>query len=703
MDATDQNSTALTVDPTAGRDIAAELSYTRRLLDRVQAFSATGYWRYDIAAGQVDWSDRVFQIYGLSPTGRPVSFETAVGCYHPDDRQRVRDAISRSIETGEPFNFELRLVRPNGKMRHVIARGEAEAEPGAAPHAVFGVFQDVTGERNLQSERQRIEERLSLVVQASRDGIWDWSEDRPEVYYSDRFKELLGITRPGNYMPVDEARGRIHPEQADEFSRLVQHHLSGATHCEAELRLRCDDRSYRWMLVKAVAAPRAPGQPRRIVGTVGDIHDRKTDEQQLRHARAEAVAASRAKSQFVATVSHELRTPLNGVIGMLDLMDRDRLDAHQRSHLETASESARGLRAILDELLDLSKLDAGRLELAPVPFSPRQVIAGVAELFRPGAQSRGIGIAVEIDPAVPERLVADAARLRQIVSNLVGNALKFTDAGSVAVSALFEAAGDGTQNKLHVAVRDTGIGIPEEAQDRLFLPYSQIRGAGNTNAGGTGLGLAICKRLCEAMGGEIGVTSEAGKGSTFRFSVAARPALAREALAESEPAFLPAATTARAGAQRSVPEPGSPAVGHEAAPQAHLLIAEDNAVNQRVISAMLSRLGYSFEMVDNGVKAVEAVRGGKFDAVLMDVQMPQLDGVMATRLIREEECDRGGHIPIVAITAHAVDGTREEYIAAGMTEFIAKPIEVRKLALTLQEVLTPEAGSATPATGAAIA
>lgn len=677
---------ATLVETTAARAAACEREKALTLLDRVQTFSATGHWQYDIATGDVFWSDEVFAIYGLTPTRDPVSIDTAVAAYHPDDRGRVRDALSHSMETGEPFDFELRLVRPNGEVRHVVARGEVEESPAGTPHTMFGVFQDVTEERRRQQERARIEERLSLVVQASRDGIWDWNEDSTDVYYSDRFKELLGISGHGNLMPVDEARARIHPEDIEEFAAMVRRHLDGAGHCEAELRLRRDDGTYRWMLIKAVAAPRAPGQPRRIVGTVGDIDARKQTEKRLKQARAEALATSQAKTQFVAMVSHELRTPLNGLIGMLDLMDRGSLDAGQRPHLETASESARGLLAILDDLLDLSKLDADRVELSPAPFDIRQTVAGVAELFRPSAEAKGLTLSVAYAPALPAHLVADAARLRQILSNLVGNAVKFTEAGSVTVVVGYRAGTGGADPRLEIAVRDTGMGIPQAEQGRLFVPYSQIRRTGST--GGTGLGLAICKRLCAAMNGDIGVTSAPGEGSTFRFAIAVQAANAH-----GGHAVAPA--PAEAPAMPGVPVPDAPAARAGPAagpPRAHLLVAEDNAVNQRVIAAMLTNLGYSFEIVDNGIEAVEAVRRGGFDGVLMDVQMPELDGVMATRLIREEERDGGGRIPIIAITAHAVRGTREDFLAAGMSEFVAKPIEVRKLATALAELVRSPAG-----------
>ncbi len=674
----------------------------KTLLDRIQTVSNTGYWRYDVSTGSVLWSDRVFEIHGLEPDPSGVDIDTAIAAYHPDDRQRVRDCISHSLETGEAFDFDLRIVRPDGSIRHVVSRGEVENadEPGAA--RLFGVFHDVTSEREEDLANQVTQERLRMVVEASRDGLWDWDYGSNVIFMSERLKEILGLTETGNAFDADSVRAFIHPEHRKSFYSLVERSFATGNRCEGEVRFIRADGTDGWVQVKAVASFDSDGKPGRVVCAVGDITERRRAEEELRQARVDALEASEAKSKFVATVSHELRTPLNGIIGMLDLLTSAKLNSDQQPLADIAIDSARGLLAILDDLLDLSKLDANRLELNPVEFRPYDLVQGVIHLFAPGAAQRDMGIFLDVDPHVPDAIVADKVRLRQILSNLIGNALKFTDAGTINVHLSLTKGTEG-QAQLRCSVQDTGIGIDSDAQARLFEPYVQASGKTFEEFGGTGLGLAICKQLAERMGGKIGVDSKPGMGSTFWFTVDfAEPenaagdehvASTRTAMqmrfrganvdASSEPALkldepavrLPSKLEA-VSAPSADRDPSKP----------HLLIAEDNAVNQRVITAMVSRLGYTYDLVEDGAQAIEAVRGTAYDAVLMDVQMPNIDGVMATRLIREEERDTDRNVPIIAITAHAMRGTKQDYLAAGMTDFVPKPISVKALAVSLHKL-----------------
>ncbi len=563
---------------------------------------------------------------------------------------------------------------------------------------------DITAEEADRAEHARIEDRLALVVEASRKGIWDWMVGADSVFVSDRFKEILALDLPGDTITVDMARDLIHPEDLDHLRTQVADIVSGRDVRESEIRLRRADGRIIWVQIKAIATTADDGKSLRVVGTIGDISERKEAEETLRRARADALAASHAKSEFVAMVSHELRTPLNGIIGMLDLLAHAGLDGEKQPLVDTATESARSLLAILDDLLDLSKLDAGRVELHAATFEPASLVEGVVQLFEPGARKRNLGLSCKIVGDVPATLEADRGRLRQILANLVGNAVKFTESGEVQVETAFEPATGTEPDRLRFTVQDTGIGISPEAQRQLFMPFTQAGRNTFERFGGTGLGLAICKRLAQMMGGDIGVDSKEGEGSRFWFTVAVKPARAGGEAKTAEPDNddrlrntipdepKPAEASAPAPKPEQKAEAALPAPDEKAV-KAHLLVAEDNLVNQRVIAAMLSKLGYSFDIVDDGAKAVEAVRDGDYAAVLMDIQMPRVDGVMATRLIREEQRDTGVEIPIIAITAHAVHGTREEYLAAGMSEFISKPIDVRTLARILAQFCGKDGGA----------
>ncbi|MBC7906242.1 MAG: response regulator [Rhodospirillaceae bacterium] len=395
-------------------------------------------------------------------------------------------------------------------------------------------------------------------------------------------------------------------------------------------------------------------------------------ERRLRHAlevkTREAEAAARSKSEFLAVMSHEIRTPMNGIIGMARLMLDEGMAAGQRTRLETLRHSAEALLAILDDILDFSKLEAGRLDYERIAFRPAELVEEVVGLLRPHATSKGLDFAIQVADELPPWVLGDPGRLRQILLNLSGNAVKFTEAGTVTVHA-------GTEGDwLEFSVIDTGIGLDDAQRERLFQSFSQADATISRRYGGTGLGLAISKRLVEGQGGVIGVDSEPGKGSRFWFRLPLVAAL--------EP---------------SVFNLGQPAVDLR---PLTVLLAEDNAINQMVARGFLQRAGHCVVVANNGAEAVELVSaGGVFDLVLMDMQMPEMDGLEATRAIRAMS-GRAATLPIIALTANAMQSDEERCRAAGMNDYVAKPIDPDRLSAAMARVL---AGSAPAETTAEIA
>jgi signal transduction histidine kinase/ActR/RegA family two-component response regulator len=374
-----------------------------------------------------------------------------------------------------------------------------------------------------------------------------------------------------------------------------------------------------------------------------------------------ALEASRAKSEFMANISHELRTPMNGIIGMTELALDTKLSADQREYLETSRASANTLLAIIDKLLDFSRLASQTLRIEPIEFSLPEMVSSTLGPLVPQAKQKGLDLQSDIDPSVPARIVADADRLRQVLDNLVGNAIKFTEHGSITVTARRTPLSDG-RIELRFEVADTGIGMSPEVRARIFGRFAQADDSTARRYGGSGLGLAISRELVRLMGGEIGVESVEGAGSRFWFTVRCPVGAGEKAAAQDAPELL-------------IPAPGK-----------RILVVEDNEVNQLLVGRMLQKGGHAVEIVRDGGEAVARIEREAFDVVLMDVHLPGIDGVTATRRIRAL-AGAAATIPIIALTANAMKGDRDGYLAAGMDDYVSKPIDASALQAAIARVL----------------
>ncbi|MBI4876756.1 MAG: response regulator [Acidobacteria bacterium] len=399
--------------------------------------------------------------------------------------------------------------------------------------------------------------------------------------------------------------------------------------------------------------------------------ERKRSQQELRQAKQSAEAANRAKSQFLANMSHEMRTPMTGVLGMLDLTLESELSATQRQHLEIARSSADSLLFLLNDILDFSKIEAGRLEVASIPFQLRRCVEEAVQTLAMQALAKGLGFGSEIDSEAPETLLGDPLRLRQILVNLVGNAVKFTDSGWVSLRVEVLCRGEAGV-ELRFAVTDTGIGIPKDKLEPIFDPFSQLDGSTTRRYGGTGLGLSISARLAELMGGRIRAESEPGRGSTFSFTARFR----------TDPAGAAVEPLLGAGTR---PSGQAPQAGLARRRSLRILVAEDNPVNQKLVDCLLRKEGHQATIVASGVAAVSAARERVFDLILMDVQMPELDGLEATGAIRRSEASTGARVPIVAMTAFAMAEDRETCLRAGMDDYLTKPLSFATLRAMLEK------------------
>ncbi|GJD42522.1 Sensor histidine kinase RcsC [Methylobacterium cerastii] len=781
---------------------SASLASANHLLTMAEQLAHVGNWRVALADGQPVWSVGLYEIAGRDPANPPPHLSSFAEVYHPDDRERLVAAVGGAIAGAQNFDFDARILRPDGTERDVLVRGTCETDASGATTALFGVMIDVTDRRRAEADVHRSESRyrgladtlpllvwtmrpgdgeityanpqfhayygpigsgraarvgcnhpddapamaaawraaqagettyagewrlrradgayrwhkmsmtpvplmddgtviewlgtaldideivaarmaeqdarglLRIALEAADAGTWDWDMQTGMCRLSPESLRIHGLPEDGDPRAVTTAAwtALVDPEQVGEVWDAIRHAIETRSTYTAEFRV-----GPRWVYARGRPLFGPDGRPSHMVGLHIDVTERKSAEAALRAitaeaqaARAEAERASEAKSDFLAAMSHEIRTPLNGILGYADmLLDETHLRPEDRHRLELIQGSGAALLTVVNDILDFSKIEAGQLTLDPVSFPLVSVIDNTVSIVRGGARKSDLRIETRIDPDLPAFVHGDASRLRQVLLNLLNNAVKFTPHGSVTLAVSREGTGARGYD-LRFEVTDTGIGIDPAQQDRLFKRFSQVDGSISRRFGGTGLGLVICRHLLSLMGGEIGVVSREGAGSTFWFTLTLPPG------EETVPAAVPSAVAA---ADRA----GGPV---------RLLLAEDVPLNQELACAVLEAQGYVVDVVEDGAAAVAAVeaaltRGRGYDLVLMDVQMPVMDGLTATRHIRAlppPACE----IPIVAMTANVLPKQIDDLHAAGMDDHVGKPFRRADLYATIARWTGPQ-------------
>ncbi|MCX7228861.1 MAG: PAS domain S-box protein [Burkholderiales bacterium] len=584
-------------------------------------------------------------------------------------------AMWRTIGAGEVWHGEICNRSKDGSLHWVDASIVPMAGADGRPERFVAIRTDITERKRAEAAlRQQLHFRAELL-----DAI------PVAIYYKDARGRFVGMNRALEWLFDIDRHTAIGKTSAEVFSNgYADVHierdrevLARPTRQSYEMEMPLPDGTPRTLYYSKASMTDAGGTVTGMIGVILDTTERKSLERRLGEAKDAAEAASLAKSQFLANMSHEIRTPMNGIIGMTELVLDTALTQHQRDYLETVRQSADALMDIINDLLDLSKIEAGRMELESIDFGPRALLEHLCRPIALSAQRKSLAFALELGAGVPALARGDPGRLRQVLVNLLGNAVKFTQRGSVTLKVdarTGSAPGGETSIVLDCEVGDTGVGIPADKQGLVFDAFAQADSSTTRRFGGTGLGLAITRRLVETMGGTISVSSTPGLGSRFRFTVALRPA--SEATASpgaAEAGDIPGLLPADAAADADDPASGRPL---------RVLLAEDNAVNQKLASLMLRKLGHEVVVAGDGRQACEQVAQGDFDLVLMDMQMPEMDGIEATRCIR----DAGHRLPIVAMTANAMDADRERCIAAGMNGFLAKPVRAPALADAIRAV-----------------
>jgi PAS domain S-box-containing protein len=604
-----------------------------------------GYSRQDLEAGKMRWDHMT-----------------------PPEYEEVSKSLAFQVQSyGTAPPTEVEFIRKDGT-RLPVLMGLASLDRGA--RRAVGFVLDLTKRRAAEDAARASERRLQAIVDSLDDLVLELDSQGTYVNIWTRNESAL-------IRPKDELIGRTCQEFLDHD--LMTSVLEGirrvlATGLSEEMEYSMViGGAKRWFLARFNPLGSQPGASKTVCLVIRDITQRKAAEAQMLRAMQAAELANRTKSEFLANMSHEIRTPMHGILGTLELVLESELKDEQRRYLDLAKTSADSLLGILNDILDLSKIEAGKFELDPVEFAPAATVRRVTQTLALSAGQKGLKLTSDVAPGVPEELKGDEGRLRQVLINLVGNAIKFTEHGEVGIRMTADNISDDAI-LLHFVVWDTGIGIPAEKQKVIFEAFSQADTSTSRRFGGTGLGLTISSRLVEAMGGRIWVNSTPGQGSEFHCTVVFRSG-DRNKVSKSAGQAHPTL------AIQSAPITNGSAV------PVRVLLAEDNPINVRVAVGLLEKRGYKVTVAGNGREAIQALDRDIFDVVLMDMHMPELDGLEATRAIRQKEKTTGLHVPIIALTAAAMKSDEEECLAAGMDAYIAKPFQASVLFNTLEATM----------------
>ena len=629
-----------------------------------------------IAVSMTDCDLRVLQVSRRWREERGLPDDAVVGRTMPDIFPNADWSWDHgSVLRGETVRREARVVLPNGRVRwlrfeHSPWR-DAQGRIGGALSMSLDVTELIETLRNAEASEQR----LKLAMEIGEIAMWEM-DLRRETMATAGVNPISSEGAPLTFEQLTAEGGvwrAVHPYDRQSLIDAWERHCETGEPFRGVVRLLQQDGPHVWVHLAGEGLRDESGEIVRIINVMRNVDQVKRAEINLQRARDAAEAANRAMSEFLANMSHEIRTPLNGVMGVASALSRTELSDGQREMVGLITSSAETLEALLSDVLDLARIESGRLELKAEPFDLMQAVRDIASLFEPSAAAKGLKLNVDAGRATGSLVVGDAARLRQVISNLVSNAVKFTANGSVSVRLRSRRAGDKLAVKLSVA--DTGIGFDAAAAERLFERFEQADGSITRRYGGTGLGLAISRSLIESMGGRLSAVAEPGKGASFTLELA-----------------LPRADGAIVGGAAA-----DEAAGGVDLSRMRVLLAEDHPTNRRVIELILGAAGVNLTCVENGAEAVDAWRGGGFDMILMDMQMPVMDGLTATRAIRDDE-RRGGRArtPIYALTANAMAEHAKASAEAGVDGHLTKPISAEALlgavAETAAALSSPHAG-----------
>jgi len=623
-------------------------------LQTILETSTEWIWEIDLSGHHVYSNDTLRDFLGYSP-------EEFVGreyaeFLHEDDRREVAKILPGYIREKRGWQgWMLRWRHKDGSYRWLESNARPMFDADGHVTGFRGVDRDVTQRKRIEEALKLSEEKLNNIVTLLPQSIYE-ADFGGRVTFANRAAfELFGYSQ-ADFDAGLNVLGMVAPEDVDRARENIgQLYRGGEEGNQEYMALRKDGTTFPVMIYSSVVSKE--GSPVGLRGVIIDITKRKKYEQELEKARDVAERASRAKDEFLANISHELRTPITAVLGFSELLLGTALSEQQQKYLGTIVSSTETLLALVNDLLDLARIEAGKVYLDASEFSLRALIGEVADSQKPAAKVKGLAFQTRVSADVPDRLIGDPLRLKQILINLTVNAIKFSEAGNVALSVVVETFHQ-TTPLLRFDVTDTGIGIRSEDLPEIFQPFSQLDPSSTRKFGGAGLGLAICIKLLDIMGGELTVDSSEGVGSTFHvclpFEVAAMATVAEKKVFSDH-------------------------VAGPAGPLLRVLLVEDHEVSQYFFAEVLKRCGHHVDLAANGAEALGRLQGSVYDLVLMDIQMPVMDGLEAIGKIREREKAEGGHLPVIALTAHAMEKDRIDVLSKGFDGYVSKPMKVQEL------------------------
>ncbi len=641
----------------------AELHRSQMLRQIVGRIAKIGGWELDTLTGKRVWSDDVRRIFELPP-GDTADVDAVLAMHDAESRQLLVQAIASARDHGQPWDLTLPVTTPSGRKIWVRSIGEPEFAAGKVIR-ISGAVQEVTDVRASEESRTELLERLALATSTAGIGIFDWNPQTRVRTWDKRNFQLWGLL-PGKTLNDETVDAIIHPDDVARVRGGLELALKdGSRQYSDTFRIRHSAGVERVLERQAVIFRDSQGNALRVLGMTRDITESHRAAEELRAAKNAAEAATRTKSAFLANVSHEIRTPMNGVIGMTGLLLETNLEPTQRDYAETIRSSADALLTVINDLLDFSKIEAGRLDIESIEMELRGNVEDVGAMMAFQAAAKDLELIVNVRPEVPDRVLGDAQRIRQCLINLVGNAIKFTQKGEVAIDVYLLGRQDG-RALVHFEVRDSGIGIDPDTLAILFQPFTQADASTTRHFGGTGLGLSIVARLVEMMGGKVGAGSEPGKGSLFWFT------LPLEAVDTDD---------AEPVARRT--EKGQ-----------RVLVVDDNLTNRRVLSEQVAHAGYDVDVAASAAEGLTMLRRAighnrRFDVVLADYQMPDMDGAaLAAAINGDSQLSETRLVMLTSVDRH---GDINRFARMGFAAYLTKPVRASELFDCLEQVLAREA------------